>query len=67
MAENDDGFASCDEDDDNTENEPTGDPILDNYLTVKKIPNKEARSINTTSHYKYCRVYYAWKVGSSRV
>ena len=42
MADNDDGFASCEEDDGTDHS--TGDPIHDYYLPVKKIQSKEEKS-----------------------
>lgn len=56
LAEDDDGFASCGEDDDETvkktnedfKEDRTGDPIHDQYLFMKAITNKEERSKSIT-------------------
>lgn len=42
LAENDDGFASCEEDD--GVDKSTGDPIHDYYLQIKKVQSKEDKS-----------------------
>ena len=49
MAESDDGFASCEEDDGTDHS--TGDPIHDHYLPVKKILSKEEKSKSSTDYF----------------
>jgi hypothetical protein len=63
IAENDDGFASCEEDD--GVDKTTGDPIHDHYLQLKKIQSKEERSKILVK--KTFRVHFDWQVGSAQL
>ena len=62
LAETDEGFASCEEDDSEAleKNKRTGDPFLDFHLDLKKIKDEETRS---NIYYLINRICQNWKRG----